>query len=102
MGKLRKLQERYLKGELTKAQYEAECKKLLDDEILDQQQYLDPLVAQEILKEGASYEPDPDYYGENATKKAKANEAFFVGDITPNESPEKIYHKHFRQVLRRQ
>lgn len=47
-----------------------------------QQQYLDPLVAQEILKEGASYEPDPDYYGENATKKAKANEAFFVGDIT--------------------
>lgn len=28
MGKLRKLQERYLKGELTKAQYEAECKKL--------------------------------------------------------------------------
>ena len=58
-----------------------------------QQQYLDPLVAQEILKEGASYEPDPDYYGENATKKAKANEAFFVGDITPNESPEKIYQK---------
>lgn len=55
-----------------------------------QQQYLDPLVAQEILKEGASYEPDPDYYGENATKKAKANEAFFVGDITPNESPEKF------------
>ena len=39
MGKLRKLQERYLKGELTKAQYEAECKKLLDDEILDQDAY---------------------------------------------------------------
>ena len=25
--------------------------------------------------------------------KGKANEAFFVGDITPNESPEKIYQK---------
>lgn len=43
MGKLRKLQERYLKGELTKAQYEAECKKLLDDEILDQDAYDDAL-----------------------------------------------------------
>lgn len=31
--------------------------------------------------------------GRQATKKAKANEAFFVGDITPNESPEKIYQK---------
>lgn len=39
MGKLRKLQDRYLKGELTKAQYEAEVKKLLDDEILDQDTY---------------------------------------------------------------
>lgn len=58
-----------------------------------QQQYLDPLVSQEILKEGTYYEPDPEYYGEGATKKAKANEAFFVGDITPNESPEKIYQK---------
>ena len=43
MGKLIKLQERYLKGELTKAQYEAECKKLLDDEILDQDAYDDAL-----------------------------------------------------------
>lgn len=49
MGKLRKLQERYLKGELTKAQYEAEVKKLLDDEILDQDAYDDAL------------EYDPDY-----------------------------------------
>lgn len=39
MGKLRKLQEKYLKGEITKAQYEAEVKKLLDEEILDQEQY---------------------------------------------------------------
>lgn len=39
MGKLRKLQEKYLKGELTKAQYEAEVKKLLDEEILDQDTY---------------------------------------------------------------
>lgn len=43
MGKLRKLQERYLKGELTKAQYEAEVKKLLDDETLDQDAYDDAL-----------------------------------------------------------
>lgn len=49
MGKLRKLQERYLKGELTKAQYEAEVKKLLDDETLDQETYDDAL------------EYDPDY-----------------------------------------
>lgn len=49
MGKLRKLQERYLKGELTKAQYEAEVKKLLDDETLDQDSYDDAL------------EYDPDY-----------------------------------------
>lgn len=39
MGKLRKLQDQYLKGELTKAQYEAEVKKLLDEEILDQDAY---------------------------------------------------------------
>ncbi len=43
MGKLRKLQERYLKGELTKAQYEAEVRKLLDDETLDQDAYDDAL-----------------------------------------------------------
>lgn len=49
MGKLRKLQERYLKGELTKAQYEVEVKKLLDDETLDQDAYDDAL------------EYDPDY-----------------------------------------
>ena len=49
MGKLRKLQEKYLKGELTKAQYEAEVKKLLDDETLDQDAYDDAL------------EYDPDY-----------------------------------------
>lgn len=43
MGKLRKLQEKYLKGELTKAQYEEEVKKLLDDDILDQDAYDDAL-----------------------------------------------------------
>lgn len=58
-----------------------------------EQNYLQPLVAQEILKEGVYYIPDPEYYGDNATKKPKANEAFFTGDITPNESPERIYQK---------
>lgn len=43
MGKLRKLQERYLKGELTKAQYEAELKALLDDETLDKDTYDDAM-----------------------------------------------------------
>lgn len=43
MGKLRKLQERYLKGELTKKQYEEEVKKLLDDETLDQDTYDDAM-----------------------------------------------------------
>ena len=38
MGKLRKLQEQYLKGEITKAEYEAKVKELLTDEILDQEQ----------------------------------------------------------------
>ena len=38
MGKLRKLQEQYLKGEITKAEYEAKVKELLKDEILDQEQ----------------------------------------------------------------
>lgn len=38
MGKLRKLQEQYLKGEITKAQYEAAVQKLLEDDIIDQDQ----------------------------------------------------------------
>lgn len=58
-----------------------------------QQNYLQPLVDQEILKAGVYYKPDPDYHGDNAIYKPKANEAFFVGDITPNESPERIYQK---------
>jgi hypothetical protein len=43
MGKLRKLQERYLKGELTKAQYEEAVKALLDEDVLDQAAYDDAL-----------------------------------------------------------
>lgn len=43
MGKLSKLQAKYLKGEITKTQYEAEVKKLLDEEFLDQEQYDDAL-----------------------------------------------------------
>lgn len=43
MGKLRKLQEQYLKGEITKAQYEAAVQKLLEDEIIDQEQVDDAL-----------------------------------------------------------
>lgn len=38
MGKLRKLQEKYLKGEITKAEYDAQVRQLLTDEIIDQEQ----------------------------------------------------------------
>lgn len=48
MGKLRKLQEQYLKGEITKAQYEAAVQKLLDDDIIDQEQ----------LDEALDYDPE--------------------------------------------
>lgn len=58
-----------------------------------EQNYLQPLVRQEILKDGVYYKPDPEYHGENSIYKPKANEAFFTGDITPNESPERIYQK---------
>lgn len=58
-----------------------------------EQNYLQPLVRQEILKDGVYYKPDPEYHGDNAIYKPKANEAFFTGDITPNESPERIYQK---------
>lgn len=43
MGKLKALQKQYLEGKITKAQYEAEVKKLLDDETLDQEAYDDAL-----------------------------------------------------------
>lgn len=38
MHKLKKLQERYKKGELTKAQYQEEVKKLLEGEYIDQEE----------------------------------------------------------------
>lgn len=43
MGKLKKLQAKYLKGEITKKEYDAEVKKLLDEDILDQEAYDDAL-----------------------------------------------------------
>jgi hypothetical protein len=39
MKKLKELQEKYKKGELTKAQYEAAVKELLDKDVLDQEAY---------------------------------------------------------------
>jgi hypothetical protein len=39
MGKLRKLQDRYKKGEITKAEYKTELKKLLDEEFIEQDSY---------------------------------------------------------------
>jgi len=55
--------------------------------------YLRPLVALDVIRDGYYYKPDPDYYGKTATKTAKIDEAFFVADITPIDSMERIYQK---------
>lgn len=43
MGKLKKLQEKYLKGEITEAEYTAEVGQLLTDGVIDQEQHDDAL-----------------------------------------------------------
>lgn len=53
--------------------------------------YLQPLVALEVIQPGFYYIPDPDYYGKGATKTAKLDEAFFAANITPVDSMERIY-----------
>jgi hypothetical protein len=55
--------------------------------------YLAPLQQEEVIQAGYFYRPDPDYHGENPVYAAKADEAFFYGDITPVDSMERVYQK---------
>lgn len=79
--------EEYKKGKSNTDTFRATYAELVQTE------YINPLIAQEILRTGCYYMEDPDYYGDGATRKAKIDEAFFVGDITPNDSPERIYQR---------
>ena len=56
-------------------------------------EYLGPLVQQEVLLAGATYRPDEEYHGANAIHAAKIDEAYFVSGIQPADSMEKIYQK---------
>lgn len=60
---------------------------------LVEESYFGPLVAQEVLQPGATYRPDEEYHGPNATKVARIDEAYFVSGIQPVDSMEKIYQK---------
>jgi hypothetical protein len=55
--------------------------------------YYKGLVAMEVLQPGATYTPDPEYHGKDAVFHPKVDEAFFVSDIQPVDSMEKIYQK---------
>lgn len=58
---------------------------------LVEQSYLQPLVNDEVLKEGCYYKPDPEYHGDEAIYTPAIDEAFFVSDITPVDSMERVY-----------
>lgn len=47
----------------------------------------------EVLGEGSTCEPDPDYHGKNNVFTPKLDEAFFLHSITVKDSMEKIYNK---------
>lgn len=55
--------------------------------------YFAGLARIEVIQPEYSYEPDPDYHGENAVFKPAIDEAFFASEITPVDSMEKIYQK---------
>ncbi len=56
-----------------------------------EQNYLLPLVNEEVLKEGCYYMPDPEYHGDEAIYKPAIDEAYFTSDITPVDSMERVY-----------
>lgn len=58
-----------------------------------EREYLAPLAALEIIRTGFYYRPDPDYHGKDAIFTPKIDEAFFIADITPVDSMERIYQK---------
>jgi hypothetical protein len=55
--------------------------------------YLAGLASIEVIQPDYSYEPDPDYHGENAVFKPAIDEAYFASAVTPVDSMEKIYQK---------
>lgn len=58
---------------------------------LVEQNYLQPLVNDEVLKEGCYYKQDPEYHGDTAVYHPAIDEAYFTSDITPVDSMERIY-----------
>lgn len=55
--------------------------------------YYKGLVTMEVLQPGATYRPDPEYHGKDAVFHPKVDEAFFVSDVQPVDSMERIYQK---------
>lgn len=58
---------------------------------LVEEQYLKPLINDEVIKDGCYYKPDPEYHGDSAVYTPAIDEAYFVADITPVDSMERIY-----------
>lgn len=56
-------------------------------------EYLGPMANMEVIKPGYYYVPDPEYHGKDAIYTPKIDEAFFIGDITPVDSMERVYQK---------
>jgi hypothetical protein len=55
--------------------------------------YLKPLATLEVIQPEYSFRPDPEYHGKDAVFHPGIDEAFFVAEIWPADSMEKIYHK---------
>jgi len=55
--------------------------------------YFAGLASMEVIQPDYSYEPDPDYHGDNAVFNPAIDEAFFAWAVTPVDSMEKIYQK---------
>lgn len=58
---------------------------------LVEQEYLQPLINDEVLKKGCYYKQDPEYHGDTAIHTPAIDEAFFIADATPVDSMERIY-----------
>lgn len=58
---------------------------------LVEESYLKPLINDEVIKDGCYYKPDPEYHGDSAVYTPAIDEAYFVADITPVDSMERIY-----------
>lgn len=58
-----------------------------------EESYYKGLVTMQVLQPGASYRPDPEYHGKDAVYHPKVDEAYFVSEVWPVDSMEKIYQK---------